>query len=466
MPPKETFHASLANLFDDSDRSVADQDLTEYGQDWTRFYTPDPIAVVFPRTSEQVQDLVRIARAERIGLVPSGGRTGMSGGACAINREVVVSFEKMAAITGFSSDDATVTVEPGVVTANLQSYAENNGLFYPVDFGSSGSSHIAGNIATNAGGIRVIRYGMTRNWVAGLKVVTGNGDLLDLNGGLVKNNTGYDLRHLFVGSEGTLGFIVEATMKLTEQPLAATVVLLAIPNMSDCLSVLQVFRRKLVLNAFEFFSQNALEKVLSATSASRPITTESPYYVLLEFEQSDDSAMERAEAAFTTCLEEELVLDGIIATSSQQNRQLWQYRERITEAITPRTPYKNDIAVRPSQVPSFLAAIDETTSRHFPEFEIVWFGHIGDGNLHLNILRPEDWGISEFKTACDELNHHILDRVQQFKGSVSAEHGIGLLKKAYLPYSRSPAEIDLLRHLKQVFDPDGIMNPGKLLSSD
>ncbi|SVB38382.1 uncharacterized protein METZ01_LOCUS191236, partial [marine metagenome] len=315
----------------------------------------------------------------------------------------------------------------------------------------------------NAGGIRVIRYGMTRNWVAGLKVVTGTGDLLDLNGGLVKNNTGYDLRHLFVGSEGTLGFIVEATMKLTDKPMDSTVIVLAVPEMSDCLAVLQLFRRDLVLNAFEFFSHNALQKVMSTTHLAAPMATDSPYYVLLEFEHSDTAALSRAETAFANCLEQDLAVDGVMATSGKQNKQLWQYRERITEAITPSTPYKNDIAVRPSQVPRFLAAIDQVTARYFPEFEIVWFGHIGDGNLHLNILRPEDWQVTDFKSACDELNHHILDVVHEFRGSVSAEHGIGLLKKSYLRYTRSESEIALLRNLKQVFDPNGIMNPGKML---
>jgi len=462
-PSSYSINRILTGLFDTDDISVDDQDLLEYGQDWTRFYKPDPSAVVFPRNAQQVRDLVELARKDHLGLVPSGGRTGMSGGACAIDKEIVVSFQKMNAVMEFDRDDATLTVEPGVVTANLQQRAWDEGLFYPVDFGSSGSSYIGGNIATNAGGIKVLRYGMTRNWVAGLKVVTGNGDLLELNGGLVKNNTGYDLRHLFVGSEGTLGFIVEATMKLTGQPLPASVVLLAVPNMSDCLKILQVFRKGLTLNAFEFFSDNAMEKVLSVSEFSRPIDTESPYYVLLEFELSDKTALERAEASFAKCLKQGLLVDGIIASSEQQNKQLWQYRERITESITSRTPYKNDIAVRPSQVPSFLRAIEQVTSRYFPEFEIVWFGHIGDGNLHLNILRPEDWDVSSFKTACDELNHHILNLVRTFKGSVSAEHGIGLLKKAYLPYTRSEREIDFLRNLKQVFDPDGVMNPGKLI---
>jgi len=454
---------SLQNIFDSSDFTFADNDLVEYGQDWTRFYRPNPAVVVFPRNGEQIQELVALARTENLGLVPSGGRTGMSGGACAINNEIVVSFEKMNAITKFDANDTTATVEPGVITSNLQRFAIDNGLYYPVDFGSSGSSHIAGNISTNAGGIRVIRYGMTRDWVMGLKVITGTGALLDLNRGLIKNNTGYDLRHLFIGSEGTLGFIVEATMKLTDQPPDATVMVLAIAKMSDCLAVLQIFRRNLVLNAFEFFSDNALEKVISNTSMVRPLTTQSPFYILLEFEQSDATAMDRAEAAFAKCLAQDIATDGIMAKSSQQNLQLWQYRESITEAISPRTPYKNDIAVRPGQVPRFLAAIDDITAKYFPEFEIIWFGHIGDGNLHLNILRPENWEVSNFKTACDALNHHVLEVVQQFKGSVSAEHGIGLLKKDFLPYTRSDSEISLLKNLKQVFDPDGIMNPGKLL---
>ena len=456
--------SQLAEIVGQNGFSTDAADLTNYGQDWTRFYKPAPVAIAFPRSIAEVQRLVKLCHEMHVAIVPSGGRTGMSGGAVAINGELVVSFDRMNHITDFNAADANVTVEPGVVTAQLQQFAEDNNLYYPVDFGSSGSSHIGGNIATNAGGIRVIRYGMTRNWVAGLKVVTGTGELLELNAGLVKNNTGYDLRHLFIGSEGTLGLIVEATMKLTTPPKNSRVMLLAISRMEDCLSILETFREHLTLNAFEFLSNNALEQVIGASDLTHPISAPNDYYVLIEFEERGTDSVEQAETAFSSCLDKGLATDGVIASSEAQNRQLWQYRERITESITPRTPYKNDIAVLPSRVPDFLKSVNKITNQHYPDFEIVWFGHIGDGNLHLNILRPPEWEPAFFKSECDALNKHILAIVEEFNGSVSAEHGIGLLKKDYLPYSRSEIEIQLLRQMKQVFDPEDIMNPGKLFT--
>ena len=447
------------------EENVSDEksNLVAYGLDWTRFFEPDPIAIVFVRTTKQVIQLVQFARTAGIGLVPSGGRTGLSGGACAINREVVVSFEKMNQVLDFSSADASVTVQPGVITANLQNFAKEKGLFYPVDFASSGSSQIGGNIATNAGGIRVLRYGMTRQQVSGLKVVTGAGELLELNKGLTKNNTGYDLRHLFIGSEGTLGFVVEATVQLAAMPEKATVMLLATSRMEDCLEILTAFREHITLNAFEFFSHNALESVVSQSDLESPFTTPSTFYVLLEFENPGEQALADALTAFERCTSQGWVTDGIVASSESQNRSLWQYRERISESITSRTPYKNDIAVRVSQVPEFLHEVEQLVGISYPDFEIVWFGHIGDGNLHLNILKPAEMLTVQFKKQCEQVSESVLAVVQEFGGSVSAEHGIGLMKKGQLHFSRSEEEIASLRLIKTIFDPDGIMNPGKLL---
>lgn len=449
----------LNDIVGADDVSTDAQDLTVYGQDWTRFHQPDPAAVVFVREAGQLVELARMAVSEQASLVPSGGRTGLSGGACATSQEVVVSFDRMNQVVDVNSDDHSVTLQPGVVTAQLHEIARSEHLYYPVDFASSGSSQLGGNIATNAGGIRVLRYGLTRNWVSGLKVVTGTGELLDLNRGLIKNATGYDLRHLFIGSEGTLGFIVEATMQLTAPPADSVVMLLAVPEMSSCLSVLSACRRELVLNAFEFFSHSALTHVLAHAPLSAPFAEASPFYVLVEFE-SDEAA---AIAAFEQCLEAGLATDGVISSSEQQRTDLWQYRERISESITPRTPYKNDVSVTIRDVPAFLEQVNSVVTAAYPDFEIVWFGHIGDGNLHLNILKPESWTIEDFKAACESVNETVLKVVAAFGGSVSAEHGVGLLKKPYLHLSRSSAEISMMQAVKQTFDPAGIMNPGKLL---
>ncbi|GGY75431.1 FAD-binding oxidoreductase [Marinobacter zhanjiangensis] len=465
MNPEQII-AALKTLVDDGKVLTDPADLEAYGKDWTRQYAPSPLAVVLPKTTEQVQALVQFANDNQVALVPSGGRTGLSAGAVAANGEVVVAFDNMNRILDFSPSDRTVRCQAGVVTEQLQGFADDNGLFYPVDFASAGSSQLGGNLSTNAGGIKVIRYGMSRDWVAGLKVVTGKGDILDLNLDLEKNNTGYDLRHLFIGAEGTLGFITEATMKLTRQPTNLTVMVLGLADLTNTMDVLQTFLKTVDLTAYEFFSHQAMQHVLAHGQVQAPFETEAPYYALLEFEAVSDQVMDDAMALFEQCVENGWVVDGVISQSETQANNLWQLRERISESIAPRTPYKNDISVVVSKVPEFLTEIDQVVNEHYPDFEIIWFGHIGDGNLHLNILKPEDMAKAEFFDKCQQVNTWVFDIVQRHRGSISAEHGVGMVKKDYLQYTRSPAEIAYLRGIKQVFDPNGIMNPGKIFDAE
>ena len=436
------------------------QTLATYGQDWTRLREPAPSAVVFPKSNDEVVALVKLARQEGFKLVPSGGRTGLSGGAVAANGEVVVSFEKMNRILDFSASDRLVRCQAGVVTQALQEYAIEQGLYYPVDFASAGSSAIGGNIATNAGGIKVIRYGLTRDWVAGLTVVTGTGELLRLNNGLMKNATGYDLRQLFVGSEGTRGVIVEAEMRLARAPEPQQVMVLGVPRVTDLLAVLQAFQQQLTLSAFEFFSQLCLDRVMQHRSLPAPLSEPAPFYALLEYDAPDaDAALE----VFATLLTEGLVTDGVVSQSEAQAAALWALREGISESIAPELPYKNDLAVRVEQVPAFLADIDALVSDGYPDFEVCWYGHIGDGNLHLNILKPASLSKEAFFERCHQMSPRIFEAVAARDGSISAEHGVGLLKQPFLGYSRTPAEIALMEQLKLVFDPDQVLNPGKVL---
>lgn len=439
-----------------------DASRQQFGRDWTRFYDPSPAAIVFPGSVEEVQRVVRFANENQVALVPSGGRTGLSGGAVATQGEVVVAFDRMNRILDFNPVDRQVICEPGVITEQLQQFAADNGLFYPVDFASSGSSQLGGNVATNAGGIKVIRYGLTRDWVMGMKVVTGKGDLLELNHGLVKNATGYDLRHLFIGSEGTLGFIVELTMGLASVPRDPTVLVLGLENMEATMDVLKAFQGTMDVTAFEFFSEQALRHVMAEKGLQRPFDTESAFYALIEFENTSEAVLEQAMAMFEYCVEQGWVLDGTMSQNSTQAATLWRLREDISETISRFTPYKNDISVQVSRVPAFLAEVDEIVTSRYPDFEIIWFGHIGDGNVHLNILKPDDLGLEDFMSKCNEVSYDIFDTVQRYRGSISAEHGVGLLKKLYLGYSRSELEIDYMRAMKQVFDPAGIMNPGKV----
>ncbi|BAV78023.1 oxidoreductase, FAD-binding protein [Pseudomonas chlororaphis subsp. aurantiaca] len=438
--------------------------LNAYGKDWTKHFAPAPSAIVFPKTIEQVQAIVRWANRHKVALVPSGGRTGLSAAAVAANGEVVVSFDYMNQILDLNLTDRTAVCQPGVVTAQLQSRAEENGLYYPVDFASAGSSQIGGNIATNAGGIKVIRYGMTRNWVAGMKVVTGKGDLLELNKDLVKNATGYDLRQLFIGAEGTLGFVVEATMRLERAPNNLTAMVLGTPDFDSIMPVLHAFQGKLDLTAFEFFSDKALAKILGRGDVPAPFETDCPFYVLLEFEASNEDVANDALATFEHCVEQGWVLDGVMSQSEQQLQNLWKLREYISETISHWTPYKNDISVTVSKVPAFLKDIDAIVAQNYPDFEVVWYGHIGDGNLHLNILKPDELSKDEFFAKCATVNKWVFETVEKYNGSISAEHGVGMTKRDYLTYSRSPVEIDYMKAVKAVFDPNGIMNPGKIFA--
>ena len=437
--------------------------LQTYGKDWTSAYEVAPVAIVLPASIDQVQAIVRLANENSFALVPSGGRTGLSGGAVASNGEVVIAFDRMNAILDFNASDRQVVCQPGVVTEQLQQFAQQQGLFYPVDFASSGSSQLGGNVATNAGGIKVIRYGMTRNWVAGMKVVTGTGELLDCNKGLAKNATGYDFRHLFIGSEGTLGLVVELTMTLASQPHDPTVLVLGVENMADTMPVLQSFQSKLDITAFEFFSEKALRHVVAEKGLARPFESTTPFYALIEFENRGEQDMETAMSLFEHCLEEGWISDGAISQSLGQAQNLWRLREDISETISRFTPYKNDISVKVSRVPQFLDDVDALVSEAYPDFEIIWFGHIGDGNVHLNILKPEDMPKKDFFERCGSVSDLVFEVVQRYEGSVSAEHGVGLLKKPFLTYARSAAEIEYMKAIKRVFDPHNILNPGKLL---
>ncbi len=445
------------------DRLLTDEaSLQQYGRDWTKHIEVRPSAIVFPLSTDDVVKLVTFARSEKIGLVPSGGRTGLSGGACALNGEIVVSFEKMNRILDYNELDRTARVEPGLITETLQNFAKEKAAYYPVDFAARGSSQIGGNIATNAGGVKVLRYGLTREWVTGLTVVTGAGEVLILNKGLVKNATGLDFRHLFIGSEGTLGFITEATMRLTSPPKPLTVMILGIPDLASVMKVFNRFRATLPLTAFEFFSDIALKTVTEHTHLPKPLSEEYPNYLLIEVENTDASTENSILEVFEACVGDGWVLDGAIAQSDAQARDFWRLREDISEATAAFSPYKNDVSVTVSKVPEFLEKTDAALKSGYPDFQVVWFGHIGDGNMHINILKPANLPKEEFLKRCQGVNIVLFDIIENLDGSISAEHGVGLVKKPYLTHTRSLPEVQLMKSVKAAFDPDGIMNPGKV----
>ncbi|WP_340649409.1 FAD-binding oxidoreductase [Pseudoxanthomonas winnipegensis] len=436
-------------------------DLEHYGRDWTRRWTPNPLAIALPGSVEEVQAVMRWAAQWQVRVVPSGGRTGLSGGAVAADGELVLSLERMNKALAFDRVDRTLTVQAGMPLEAVHNAAREHGLEYPVDFAARGSCSIGGNIATNAGGIRVIRYGNTREWIAGLKVVTAQGELLDLNRALVKNSSGYDLRQLMIGSEGTLGIVVEATLRLTDPPPPTNVMLLALTSFEGLMEVFAAFRERLRLEAFEFFTDIALRHVL-AHGAVKPFDEVYPYYVVTEFAVGDEDSEAAAMAAFEACMEAGWVADGVISQSDAQAQQLWRLREGITESLAPYVPYKNDVSVRISQMPAFLEQTQALLGQAYPHFEVVWFGHIGDGNLHINVLKPEQMAQADFVRDCEQVTKLLAQALKAHGGSISAEHGIGLVKKPYLDSTRGPAEIALMRGIRKALDPQGLLNPGKL----
>lgn len=436
--------------------------LQNWGRDWTKHFEPNPSVIVFPASTEDVQAIVKLANQHQMAVTPSGGRTGLSAGAVAANGEIVVSLDRMNKVVEYYPADRMVKIQAGMVTEQLQQYAEQQGLYYPVDFASAGSSQMGGNIGTNAGGIKVIHYGMTREWILGLTVVTGKGDILHLNKGMIKNATGYALQHLFIGAEGTLGLVTEAEIKLTRQPQDLKVLVLGVPDFDAVMPILHAFQQRIDLTAFEFFGEVAMQKVLAAGHVARPFDTPCAFYVLLEFEGRFEAIVDDAMNIFEHCVEQGWVVDGVMSQTQAQAANLWRLREDISETIAPFTPYKNDISVLITHVPAFIRDIDAIVSSSYPDFEICWFGHIGDGNLHLNILKPANLSKDEFFNQCKLVNTKVFETVQKYNGSISAEHGVGMTKKDYLHYTRDPVEIGYLRELKKVFDPNGIMNPGKI----
>lgn len=351
-----------------------------------------------------------------------------------------------------------------MITKNLHKEAEERNFYFPVDFASTGSSHIGGNIATNAGGVRVVHYGLIRQWVLGLTVVTGTGEILEFNGEVLKNNTGYDLKQLFIGSEGTLGVITEATLKLTTKPLDSRVLLVSTPDFASILSLFQETHLvKVPLLAFEFFTEYCLGKVKSHLGIPDPFQSPSPYYVLMEFEIADESDDEKLFGFLETITEKGLIADGSLAQNSRQSETFWKYREGISESISIEyTVHKNDISLPLRNMEPFLTDMEALLNGKYPGFEIALFGHVGDGNLHLNIVKPKDLSNEDFFKKCKNVDPDMFRLLQKYHGSISAEHGIGLLKKDFLHFSRTQAEIILMKEIKKSIDPKNIMNPGKV----
>lgn len=441
--------------------STKKDDLEFYGRDWTLEFPPNPSAIVFPRSSEEVARLLALCTEYKIPVVPSGGRTGLSGGAVAPNQEVVLSLSRLNKIGKVCTLSRTLEVEAGAVTEAVHEACKPFGLTWPVDFASKGSSQVGGNISTNAGGVNVIRHGNTRNWVLGLTVVTMQGQILKLGGALEKNNSGIDLRQLFIGSEGILGVVTGATLKLAPLHKQSRVFFFGMKDLAAVFRFCRFTRESpLLLSAYETLDGGCLAATCQEMHLPDPFTRRYPWYVLVEAEESPE-----LDAWLSEAVEGGYAEDGMEARSSEEARRVWKIREGIAESLGLIAPYhKNDVSVPVAALEAFLAEYQALCETKFPQLAPYTFGHIGDGNLHINTLNTKKLPETEFFALTKPFDEALYALVKKHGGTISGEHGVGLLKKNHLHFTRSPEEIRLMRELKKVFDPYGLLNPGKVLN--
>ena len=441
-----------------------EQDLQAYGRDWIKDYTPEPLCIALPESREQVQAVLRYCYEQQLAVVPSGGRSGLSGGATACRKEVILALDKLNKFIEVNPIDRTITCDAGVITQKVQETASANGLYFPIDFASKGSSQIGGNVATNAGGIRVIKYGNIRDWVLGLEAVLPDGRLLELNGSLFKNNTGYDLKSLLIASEGTLAVITRVTLRLTQEPKDLVRVLCGLNSLDGVLEFLKALRTEVSeVSAFEFFPRIGLDKVINHHKLRDPFPDAYPFYVVAEVENCNDTLKEQLEEFLCSLMESETLAYVVISQSHKHREELLAFRELLPETLSSmHTLHKNDISVPVPAIPEFLNDLTAAINREYPDYEVVTFGHIGDGNLHINILKPAALSDADFFARSKQADTCIFEAVRKYRGSISAEHGVGIKKKQVLNFSRSETEIELMRGIKKVFDPKAILNPGKI----
>jgi D-lactate dehydrogenase (cytochrome) len=450
---------------------TAPEELLPYATDWRKRYYGKPLAVVRPASTAEVAQVVRVCAEARAGIVPQGGNTGLCGAATpdASGSQIVLNLSRMNRVRAIDARNNTMTVEAGCVLASLQKAAENAGRLLPLSLAAEGSCEIGGNLSTNAGGTAVLRYGNARELVLGLEVVLPSGETWDGLRGLRKDNTGYDLKQLFIGAEGTLGVITAAVLKLFPLPRSRATAVAALQTPEKALVLLE---RALEacgerLTAFELFSDFCLSLVLKHfKDTAAPFPRRFPHYALMELSDTrpGEGVRTLVDSVLEAALEDETIIDAAVASSEAQSQALWKLREFISEAQAHEGPnIKHDISIPISRIAEFIAATDAELLRAYPGIRMVTFGHLGDGNLHYNVSPSEGAAPDAFMRELGAVNRIVHDAVARFGGSISAEHGLGQLKHEEIKRYKSGIEMELMRSIKRALDPQGIMNPGKVL---
>ncbi|MGE5089749.1 MAG: FAD-binding oxidoreductase [Candidatus Levyibacteriota bacterium] len=459
----------LARIVGERGVVTGEADMAPYLTDWRRAFSGRALAVARPASTDEVAAVVGLCAEEGIPVVPQGGNTGMCGGAIADDsgRSVVIAMGRMNRILDVDARNNTATAEAGCVLADLQAAAARERRLFPLSLAAEGSCQIGGNVSTNAGGINVLRYGNTRELTLGLEAVLPDGSVWNGLRSLRKDNTGYDLKQLFIGGEGTLGIVTRVVVKLHPAIRERITVMAAVPTVDAAVELLAQLREHCgeTISAFELVSRRCLELVLQhAPGARDPFTDTSPWYVLSEVgdTHAGSGLRDRLEAGLLAASEGGIVGDAAIAESMAQRETLWRLREALPEAIRAEgLAFRSDVAVAVGRVPAFVAEAESDLTRAFPGIRIVCFGHVGDGNLHFNALPNRDAALSADWTR--EVARVLYDAVGRYGGSISAEHGIGQAKRGELARCKSELEMTLMRQVKRMLDPGGLMNPGKLL---
>ncbi|RTM12619.1 MAG: FAD-binding oxidoreductase [Bradyrhizobiaceae bacterium] len=430
------------------------------------FHGRSPL-VLRPGSTAEVSEICKLASAHKIALVPQGGNTGLVGGQTPHNGEVVVSLRRLDKIREVDTESNTMTVEAGVVLQVAQQKAADVDRLFPLSLGAEGSCTIGGNLSTNAGGTAALAYGVAREMALGLEVVLADGRVLNVLSKLKKDNTGYNLHNLFIGAEGTLGIITAATLKLFPKPRSVETAFVGLKSPAAALKLLTIAQGEAAnaLTSFELLSEMAVDfSVRHGIDVRDPLAEKHPWYVLMELSSPGDDARTPLETILTRAMEEEIVDDAVIAASLSQRNDFWKLREEMSAAQKPEGgSIKHDISVPIAAVPGFIEEANAAVVKLIPGSRPVPFGHLGDGNLHYNVSQPIGANTAEYLARWHELNAVVFEIVLRMGGSISAEHGIGVLKRDELPDVKDKTAIELMRSIKAMLDPHGIMNPGKVL---